>query len=641
MKSLKDQIEFIDKKLIVLFGFKGITDYTHLISITDSESILIDLIKLNDLIPDFRKVFHAKNFSLHKTDYKINTNIQAVCLLKTCLEVTSIPFDVSLKKNKRTLRLISKNNALEDYIYIKKMSEKGTFKNSTTPSIVFTDVSKLALEKDTEDQDQDKYLYKKVESDSDTIFTPWLKINDSNNSSQKQYEKSETITKEMLNESIKSRISYNIILGLDSKLLYQIHSMETNIVIDLKAYGLINKSISSCVVKIKSKVINGKPVISQEFIDSVITNVKYVLRIGGVTIYEDKFINGQDIILNNLIIISKCLQLHKIELTLSSINNISNYLDMLEVELDIQDVKFYIGIENKLTSRNWIIQQIIHNGLYNDLRMFAGMAGLAFTQFLLEEDYLRYKNGLPIIEEYKLKYLDEQIEKSGAKVFTGLNIPLDLTGLELDKYDEELFKSIENGYVTNKYDFITWINQYDISSDKLPYFKLILENDMYIHCWDFPITGTHDTVTGISIEIVGKEWSTFYTGEPEALNKNNNCIGVVFLDVFNMNVSEGKANADRWTWNEKANSKFNLNSLIGGSLHLITYGGIGYIRLKIHTSSPENPIKGLNINLSARFISWNICHLRKLQKQFYDTNGFVDLNKLVPEKKNYDSIKTF
>lgn len=102
MKSLKLQIEFIDKKLLVLYGFGGIMDYSHSICTSEPDSIPINLNKLNGLIDEFRKIFHAKNFSLHKTQYKILTKSQAVCLLKTCLEITSVPFDVSLKQKKST-----------------------------------------------------------------------------------------------------------------------------------------------------------------------------------------------------------------------------------------------------------------------------------------------------------------------------------------------------------------------------------------------------------------------------------------------------------------------------------------------------------------------------------------------------------
>ncbi len=652
MKSLKEQIEFIDTKLLVLYGFNGITDYTHSISMTDPELNKVDLVKLNELIPEFRKVFHAKNFSLHKTEYKIQTESQAVCLLKTCLEVTSIPFDVSLKKNKRTLRLISTNNILENYINTKKMSENGTFTNSTIYSIPNgSTLNKSELNpkmvikpwiSDGQDEfTQDVYSLKKIEPSPDTIVKPWLGSTiEPASPSQKEYQVPETITKEMLNDSIKTRISLDVSIGLDSKSIYQIHQMKKNILIDLKGYGLGDKSISSCLVKIKSKVIGGKPVISQEFIDSIVTDIKYELYVGRVQpVYSDNFVNGQDIISSNLIIVNKCIQYDQVTLLLFNLDKISNYLDMLEIELSVTHVKFYVGMENKLTSKYFIIQQIVHNGLYNDLRILHGLAGLAYAQNLSEQDYLSYQSGK--IVESKTKYLDDLIEKSGAKVFKGFGIPSDLTGLELVKYDEELFKSVENGYITNKYDFITWTNKHVIPSDVLPYFKIILEGNVYVHCWDFPITGVHDTITDISIEIAGKEFNTFYTGSPEALNKDNNCLGIVFLDVFKGNVVEGKANADRWASSIKANSKFNLYDLVRGSLHLLTYGGIGYIRLKIHSNTPENPISGANINFSARFTSWNNSHVKKLQKQYWETNGFVDLAKLLPEKKDYDSIKTF
>lgn len=131
VKSLKLQIEFVDKKLLKLYGFKNIVDYEYELPIGEPESCPINLVGLNELIEEFRKIFHAKNFSLHKTQYKILTKSQAICLLKTCLEITSIPFDVSLKKNKKYLRLISKNNILDNYINSLKMSENRTFEEKT------------------------------------------------------------------------------------------------------------------------------------------------------------------------------------------------------------------------------------------------------------------------------------------------------------------------------------------------------------------------------------------------------------------------------------------------------------------------------------------------------------------------------
>jgi hypothetical protein len=70
MKHLKDQIKFIDAKLLPIYGFKNLLDYSHIINITDTNDLLIDLAKLNGLIDEFRKIFHSKNFSLYK---KLNT----------------------------------------------------------------------------------------------------------------------------------------------------------------------------------------------------------------------------------------------------------------------------------------------------------------------------------------------------------------------------------------------------------------------------------------------------------------------------------------------------------------------------------------------------------------------------------------
>jgi hypothetical protein len=116
MKSLEEQIKFLDIELLPVYGFKAINDYNTKLNTTSIENINNFLEKLNKLIPTFRKIFPVKDFSLHKTEYQIKTHEQALLFLKKCLTVASIPFEF----NKKNLRLISQNNILDKYI---QMSE--------------------------------------------------------------------------------------------------------------------------------------------------------------------------------------------------------------------------------------------------------------------------------------------------------------------------------------------------------------------------------------------------------------------------------------------------------------------------------------------------------------------------------------
>ncbi len=655
MKNLKDQIEFIDKKLIVLFGFKGITDYTHIINITDVDTIKIDLNRINELIPDFRKVFHAKNFSLHKTDYKIQTDVQAVCLLKTCLEVTSIPFDVSLKKNKRIMRLISKNNVLEDYINTLKMSENGILKANTIEAktidkgLIYTPGQQIGenlffLGKDKPTSDtvvspwysstikpdeiyNDNQIYK-LKSDvpnPKAIVTPW--IPEEHITTQKQIPKIETITKEILNQSIKTTLQYGFSLDLNNKLITKMrNSGIPSIEIDLKKYEMSDKSVKGCVVSIKSKTINGNPIISQDFINGLLSDITWDLCIGGPQIYEDRFVNSQEIIISNIILVCKCLSLHNIVFRLQNINKLMNYLDMLEIEFNVTYVKFYTELDNKLTEKNWIHQQIEHHSLFNKLRIGHGMAGLAYSQYQTKKEYLELESGFPT-KKFEEKYLDELIEKLETKPYKCVSMP-NLNGLELVKYDHNMFKSIENGYITNKYDYITWKDTVNIPIDFLQYYKMIKGNDTYVHCYEIPLSGTHDTIREIILEIPDFTYKTLCIGRKSEQSEPLD-IEIEFLDYFNRKVQKGLINNGLLCYNYPGVKNIIDNIINEDDKHLLTYDGIGALKLKIKSNSSESPIKcKKNIILTARYYSWQHNHLHTLINQYCKNYYFVYPNKL-------------
>ena len=138
MKSLDEQIKFINDILLPIFGIKSITDYDNEI-IVGKLDIMVAY-KVNKLLEDFRIIFPIKKFNLHKIDNQISTINHAFLLLKKALDLTNIPYNLSNKSTKKSLRLINENINLTKFINkTSKMSEIRTniekFKNITNKQL--------------------------------------------------------------------------------------------------------------------------------------------------------------------------------------------------------------------------------------------------------------------------------------------------------------------------------------------------------------------------------------------------------------------------------------------------------------------------------------------------------------------------
>ncbi len=602
MKSLKDQIEFVDKKLLVLYGFKGITDYSHSINLTDPEETKLDLDKLNGLIEEFRKVFHAKNFSLHKTQYKILTETQAVCLLKTCLEITSIPFDVSLKKNKRVLRLISKNNILDDYINSLKMSENPTFSENYKFELEKTktnSIPKYELRKEfanpnpmvkpffSESSKVDNVL--ETENGLSCIFEDVQEFN----KSLKKYEEQKPLTMELLNESIKSTSTEKIELNCSQ--LIQMNGIHPVITIDLKDYGLMNKTIKNCIINFKPKMMNGNPVISLDFFKSFFYGCTYSLIIGhNGNVYEDNFINGQDIVIPDFLILSKGLENHPIQFKLERLDRMIDYINVLDVEINVTTLTFYKEVESKL-ERLSIEIPIQHKNLHNIFRIMLGMGGLAFQEWQTKEKFDLLKGHKLVStnsKEYLLVDKIEELAEANGNIIQYKN----LTGIELNEsYYKNIIDNVEI-YKIKKYDFFSWKNSIDIPANTLNYYKQFDKSD-YIHCYKINVTGKHDCILNLIIQIPNLE-------NLLKLYKN---IQIDLMDVYyNLHsIDITKATVD-FTNNE---IKISFNNG-----QLLTHYSIQYLILKIKNKNYEQPIKD-NIKVTGNYYFWNRNHINKYLSQ--------------------------
>jgi hypothetical protein len=602
MKSLKSQIEFIDKKLLVLYGFDGIIDYTHSICISDPDILPIDLSKLNELIDEFRKIFHAKNFSLHKTQYKILTKSQAVCMLKTCLEITSVPYDVSLKQKKKYLRLLLKNNILDDYINSLKMSENRTL------------ISKPLLDNNNNNEIDygNNYKLREVPPNSKIIVQPFtgsslgLKENENNNeidysnnyklreappnpnpnpnpkiivqpftgssSGLKEYAEIKTITKEKLNNSIKKINKFEYVI-VPKKLL---NSKSNCIKINMKNCDLSNNILKSFCVKFVSKEINSQPNISEYFVSELIKNISFEVIIGGnIPNWSGKFVNNANCIVDNIILPLNCLKHHIVYLNLTNIDPIVNLLENFELEISGEYVDLYSEIENSLQS-NLIEQIICVDNKYNFLRIMSGMAGNANREYLSIDEfnykYLLKINSSSVTDEIKLNSKKDITNESE---FIGKSVIInDIEGYEIVKFKIGFDICYIEKALSYGYDFVCW-KKSDSFENMGNYYRKKIYKNKFSHNYKIKICGDYvynrseyiDSIDLIEIMIGNMN---FYNFDEFKLSYFMNDIKIDHDIKFTLSNNIIKINLD--------------------SYHLYTINTVLHIGLEFISSSSKEPI---------------------------------------------------
>ena len=455
MKSLISQIEFIDKKLLPLFGISNLLDYKTTLCISNPDALTIDLNKFNELLTEFREKFHAKNFSLHKTDYKIISNGQAICTLKTCLEVTSIPFDISVKNKQKYLRLISKNNILEDYINTLKMSENRTFDNES-------EKQEVKNSKTTNNITENEYNYS---------------VKSLNNN---QY----LYTKDDLQDGVKTTHRYEFIVE-PRRLLFNLEKIiggKKCIKFNLKGYDLNNKNLSSIKIDfISKKFINesseNENILSNSFIKHMICNIHYRILGGGKEIYNSKFTND-NLIPSKIIIPLSCLCYNCVEIEFYELDEkiFINIIDNLEMLVKVEYVDFYSKFESTLV--NAIIEQEVvkEDNLYNVLKIMSGMVGMKFKPYLTKEKYDIYLSKgeiLPIKSTAKNNIFDNE-NIVGKRYF------LNNTGFEgffVENHQDD--KSYYLVPLMYHYDFSQIDDTMVITKENYSYWKTTSKNKIY------------------------------------------------------------------------------------------------------------------------------------------------------------------
>jgi hypothetical protein len=123
MKDITKQIQFIDQFMLHLYGIDSLADFNSKISVQmlKKEKKIID--EINKILPKIKKLFPVKDFSLHKTDNKVKSYQQAFGMLKICLRIARIPFEIVKIGKINYLCLNGENIYLKNYINRHKMSE--------------------------------------------------------------------------------------------------------------------------------------------------------------------------------------------------------------------------------------------------------------------------------------------------------------------------------------------------------------------------------------------------------------------------------------------------------------------------------------------------------------------------------------
>jgi hypothetical protein len=103
--------------IIIIMGFKNLSDYEHVITYsslkTSSKKICS---KINETMTEFKKIFPQNEFNLRKYNYKFENIDQIIGFVKKLFMYLNIPLDYSRSKKDKILRLIPINSICYKYI---------------------------------------------------------------------------------------------------------------------------------------------------------------------------------------------------------------------------------------------------------------------------------------------------------------------------------------------------------------------------------------------------------------------------------------------------------------------------------------------------------------------------------------------
>lgn len=385
MKSLEEQIKFIDTKLLPLFGIKNVIDYDTKLNLSELQNLgkqndqtaIKIIINFNNILDEFKKVFPVKNFSFHKTDNKILSINQALSILVKTLEMTSIPFTIEKSKNITTMRLIAKNIVLDNYIInMHKMSDFRTKSKNV-----------IANNKMTLDDELDQFFDLK------------------NNLTSK---KTVRLTGSDLLAEIKKIESETILIPMAS-----VPSKNNEKFINMYWYAP-DKVINEIKITLRSVEYNGIPIFSTDYMKNISSEMYVKIGNQSNTFDLGKFENDKNILPGVFLFTNNVSKYSQVNLV---INYPKQYETLLNIQLTCSYVTFSQKIEQDFTENLAIEQNFI---LGNEKYRYAVMSGMySFTKTCDKtfNDPRIATNTISAFSDLLEKYTGETITKNNLKGF--------------------------------------------------------------------------------------------------------------------------------------------------------------------------------------------------------------------------------
>jgi hypothetical protein len=302
MKSKLDQIEFIDTTLLPIFNVNGVNDYLAKINILNKNDNIVS--KLNNMLDTIKNLFPVKNFNLHKTQNKILNFEQSISVLRNCLIIAGIQFEIIKNKKEHYMRLVNENKILKHYIENIKMSDGRTFETI------------------------DEYSYKPFnDSKENRIY-----IDDLNNNIKS------TMTEEYYMLCSKNHDNKSFTFG------------STTI-------PYLKKNIKSIEIDFSHANESSEKYITYELIKLLFSQSTYEIHLGGHIIYSNSLKLNKNLLPDNLILPLEYAEYSALEIKVIYSSEIAKLIDDLKIKIKFQHCTYSKQFHERL-QKNFIDLQI-------------------------------------------------------------------------------------------------------------------------------------------------------------------------------------------------------------------------------------------------------------------------------------------
>lgn len=302
MKSIIEQIKFLNITILPIFGIKSLIDYKSIVYKSQINSDILH--KISNIVSKIKEIYPVKEFNFHKSDNKVTSVSQAYNILKKCLSIVGVYYVEEIVDHKKVLRLMDKNIVLENYIEKLKMSEIRNYSQNDTIKYP-NDIPEGKIKETLRHQEYEERK----------------KLGNILQQGVKKIEEENYFTK------IGCDNFYNSTITLDC-------CKENNCGIYIKFTSVIK---------------NNKQVLSQEYIDDLFEGMIYQIIVNDNIAYQSKFKNGVNIFPDNIVIPFRVAIYNDKKFKLKLEHEISKQiLDLINIDIKVNKVIFKKRIQDTL-----------------------------------------------------------------------------------------------------------------------------------------------------------------------------------------------------------------------------------------------------------------------------------------------------